>query len=115
MVNEKDLAAYGFTSVTEMAEDDIVYYGSNMDQSAAAGAMTIDLSQYEAAGYIEDGDVMYAYACGYKDGCRTTEVFSTKFTYNASEAAPMALSARRDMKTIMRPTIKHSAIPLVRK
>lgn len=113
MVTEAELAEYGFANVTEMADDDISYYGEEfMEEYCEAGKVEIDLSEYEAEGYIESGEVAYGYAFGYKDGCRTTEVFSTKITYQTPAGAP---ARKANGKARLRPVKKQDARTLLRK
>lgn len=97
---------YGFEDITEMAEDDIAYYGEEIEDFLVNGEDGEDVSEYEAEGYVASGDTVYAYAFGYKDGGRTTNVFSKTFIYGAKSSAPARRhfmpAKRRNVKDIRR-------------
>ena len=88
-VSDEELAEYGFATLEEMADDDVNYYGEDITDYLSTGEDVVDLTQYEEAGYIAAGETTNAYAFGYANGARTTEVFRLQVTYKAgSSAAP---------------------------
>ncbi len=112
LVTEDDLSYYGFSNVTEMAEDDITFYGDEeLTEYCETGVQTFSLASLEQNGNIAAGDVCYGYAYGYANGMRTTEVFSQKFTYQSSAAAP----AHKAGRALVRPFKKQDARNLLRK
>ena len=103
-VTQADLDYYKCT-LEEYADDDINYYGEEIEKYLVKGSTSDDVSNYEAEGYVTKGDKVYAYAFGYKDGARTTEVFSTSFTYGANASAPArhAFQPKKRAKGFVRP------------
>jgi hypothetical protein len=101
------LAYYGFNDITAFAEDDIVYYGEEIENYLSKGAAVDDVADYEAEGYVAAGDSVIAYAFGYKDGARTTDVFSADFIYKAKLGAPARKKMQRfnRSKDFVRPAI----------
>ena len=108
-VSDDDLAYYGFSTIEEMADDDVNYYGEEIEEYLSQGEDQADLSEYEAAEAITAGEKYTAYAFGYANGARTTEVFTKVFTYKGSASAP----ARRHLPNRHAP--KANAKRLLRK
>lgn len=107
-VTQSALEYYGFSTIDEYADDDVLYYGEEIEEYLVKGTASDDVSDYESDGYVEKGDKVYAYAFGYKNGARTTDVYFTTFTYGSKSGAPARheFQPRKNKKEFVRPDVR---------